>query len=136
MDKINVLAKYLEVDETEIKEGYNNNIFEYGNQEYLVVDEEEADQAVKENILESLWAFNIEFVLPHTNIDNNDRVIKALKKMQAELCEDCNEIIKGIITDIEEFIEDAVETDGRGHLLSPYNGEEVEEEGYFIYRLN
>ena len=37
---------------------------------------------------------------------------------------------------MDEFIEDAISSDGRGHFLSPYDGEENEEGDYFIYRIN
>ena len=41
---------------------------------------------------------------------------------------------------MDEFIEDAISADGRGHFLSSYDSEEVEididDETYFAYRLN
>ena len=39
-----------------------------------------------------------------------------------------NELLKAMITDIDEFVEDAVSAFGRGHFLSSYDGEENEEE--------
>ena len=56
--------------------------------------------------------------------------------MQQELCEDANEIVKAIITDINEFIEDAISSDGRGHFLNGYDGTEEELNGFYIYRTN
>ena len=35
---------------------------------------------------------------------------------------------------IDKFVDDAIDTDGRGHFISSYDGEEVEAEEYFIYR--
>lgn len=43
------------------------------------------------------------------------------------------------IDDFDTFAMDAIDTDGRGHFLSPYDGEEKEQEvngkTAFIYRL-
>lgn len=137
MSKIESLAKFLEceIDELTVS-SYDENTFEYGNQEYKVFTEEEADEATKEYIINSLWAFNTDFILNYSNIDSNTRVEKAFQKMQSELCEDANEIVKAIITDIDEFVQDAIEEDGRGHFLSGYDGEENEQDEYFIYRIS
>jgi len=136
-DKIKALAEFLGVEEEEIKQSnYNENLFEYGNQEYLVCTDEEADREVKENILDSLWAFNTEFILEHTNIEWNERTEKAIQKMQMELCESANEIVKAIIEDLDEFVEDAISADGRGYFLSSYDGTENEIEEFYIYRTN
>ena len=137
-DKIKALAEFLGVEEEEIKQSnYNENLFEYGNQEYLVCTDGEAEQEVKENILESLWAFNTDFILSHSKIENySDRTEKAFRKMQEELCESANEIVKAIIEDLDEFVEDAIESDGRGHFLSGYDGEENEIKEFYIYRIN
>ncbi len=134
--KIESLAKFLETDTDEITQGYNENIFEYGNQEYLVLTKEEADNAVKDNIEESVWAFNANFILDHTSIEWNARIEKSLKRMQEELSEDANELLKAMISDFDEFVEDAIESDGRGHFLAGYDGEENEQDEYFIYRCN
>jgi len=137
-DRMKTLAEFLGVEEEELKQSsYNENLFEYGNQEYLVCTDEEADQEVKENILDSLWAFNTEFILRHSKIECiSDRTEKAFKKMQMELCESANEIVKAIIEDLDEFVEDAISADGRGHFLSSYDGTENEIEEFYIYRTN
>jgi hypothetical protein len=71
----------------------------------------------------------------------NDETLKAFQKMQESLCEDANELVLAIIDDIDKFIEDAVESDGRGNFLSTYDGKEneVENDGgetLYVYRLN
>ena len=38
--------------------------------------------------------------------------------------------------DIEKFINEAIASDGRGHFISYYDGNEYEENDLFIYRLN
>lgn len=137
MNKIEALANYLEVEQEEINvSAYDENLFEYGQQEYLVLTEEEADQAVKEDIEQTVWAFNANFILDHTNIEWNSRIEKSLKKMQEELCEDANELLKAMITDMDEFVEDAISSDDRGNFLATYDSEENEEGEYYIYRRN
>lgn len=143
-NKINALANYLGVEVEEINQGYDKNTFEYGNQEYKVFTEEEADKAVEEYISESVWAFNANFILDHTDINWNNRIEKSIQKMQQELCEDVNELLKAMIKDFDDFVQDAIEADGRGHFLSSYDGQENEEildgeygdEYYYIYRTN
>lgn len=54
-DRINELAKYLEVDPETIKESYRENLFETEDgEEYFVVDEDEAYELAREDI-ESLY---------------------------------------------------------------------------------
>lgn len=143
MSKIEMLAKFLECEVDDLKESYSENRFEYGNQEYLVVNEDEREEEVKEYIRESLWAFNANFILNNSKISDQagNKVEKALKKMQEELCEDANELVFALLTDFDDFVEEAVSADGYGHFLSQYDGEENEvqdKEGnwYYIYRTN
>ena len=56
--KIAELAEYLGCDADEIEvSSWNDLIFEYGNQEYLVLTDEEADEHVESYLLDDLWAF-------------------------------------------------------------------------------
>ena len=134
--KAEALSNFIGCDIKEIKEGYDKNIFEARKGEYWVLTDEEADELTREYITDSLWAFNTDFILNHSKIDSNIRVEKAFQKMQSELCENANEIVKAMITDLDEFVQDAIDADGRGHFLSRYDGEENEEGEYFIYRTN
>lgn len=145
MTKKEVLASYLECSADDLEQAnYDENLFELGMESYLVLDEEEADQYVRDRILESLWAFNAEFILSHSRIDvdetNEDDILKALKSMQEKLCENANPLVRALLADEENFIEDAVEADGRGHFLSNYDSQENEtnheDETFFIYRQN
>lgn len=124
--------------QSQIEEAIEND---YVGGEFSVMTEEEREEKVKEHIRESLWAFNSWFILNHTKESiNNNRVEKALKKMQEELCEDANELVYALIEDFDSFVEDAVNADGYGHFLSPYDGEEnelvVDGKTYYIYRTN
>ncbi len=145
MAKKEALAEHLECSLDDLEQAnYDENLFELGVESYLVLDEEEADQYVRDRILESLWAFNTDFILSHSRIEinetNEDAILKALKQMQEKLCENANPLVRALLDDEESFIEDAVEADGRGHFLAGYDNEEHEvnheDEIFFIYRQN
>lgn len=139
MEKIKALSIYLGCDEDEISEGYDECTFEYGRGEYLVCTDEEADERCEDYILDTLWAFNTSYIMnyidTHTDYDDNN-LRKCLVAIQ-ELCEDSNYLIKLLVGNrLGEFIDDAISTDSRGHYLASYDGEEIEEGDYFIYRTN
>ena len=108
--------------------------------EFLVCDDKHADEVCKEHILESLWAFKASFIADHARHKLTPAAVKAIEKMQEELAEDANEIVRALIRDEDAFIKHAVEADGRGHFLNPYDGEERElsfkRKTLFVYRLN
>lgn len=110
--------------------------------EYKVLTDEEADEAAADYIKESLWAFNPEFILQHstasekTTARENEEIIKALRMVQESICEGANALVKALISDIDAFIDDAIDADGRGHSLSSWDGEEHESKNFFIYRTN
>jgi len=100
----------------------------------LILTDEEADEAVREEIEELVWAFNASFLQAHTSVDAD-----TIAKIQ-ELYEESNELLKAMIKDFDHFVEDAVQCDGRGHFLAPYDHEENEITfngiTYYIYRRN
>lgn len=104
--------------------------------DYFVYTDEEADEAVKEYIKESVWAFNASFIIDHSSLPYEAR--EMIEYFQREKCEGANDTILALIDDFDEFASDAIGADGRGHFLSSYDGEENEEvingETYFIYR--
>lgn len=141
MNKKEVLIKFLKNEYNEEIKGeeitisnYNNNLFEYYNQEYLVLTDEEANEEVKKEIKNTLWAFNSDFIIDHSRIEYSDSICETLNKIQGELCEGCQEFIEALIEDFDDFCDDAISSDGRGHFLSYYDGNENEQNGYFIYR--
>lgn len=142
-DKIKALATYLDLNNEDLADieesNYQDNLFEYGSEEYLVLTDIEADEACSNNILDSLWAFNTSFLMCHID-DDTGTLEKTIEKAQLEMCEDSNELIRRLIPDIDHFINDAILSDGRGHFLSSYDGEENEQEingeYYLIYRIN
>ena len=113
-----VLAHYLV--EGDNRPDYDEAQNDYDNQDYLVYTDEEADEAVREEIEESLWAFTPSFLSAHTGVD--EEVFVAL----ADRCEVNNDSYKRMIKDFDAFVDDAVACDGRGHFLAPYDHEENE----------
>jgi|SRR5665647_868490 len=118
---------------------YGLKIFSDGSHEYAIGTDEEAQEAVKAYIQDSVWSFRPEFIASHTRAGATNGMIRAIEALQKE-CESCNEDVKSLIEDIDEFIEDAISADGRGHFLSSYDSEEVElrinGEYLYAYRLN
>ncbi len=139
MNRKQALADYLEVDISEIEDcTYDEYCFQHvSGGDYLVLTDKEADERAYEEMRETVWTFNTDFIISHSVLTEvNDNVVNALKKMQGELCEDANEFILKIIEDFDEFVEDAIYYDGRGHFLSFYDGSEEEQNGFFIYRVD
>jgi len=110
--------------------------------EYAVAEtDEEADRAAKEAAKESLWAFRTGFLARYVGLNESQE--KAIRAMQDKLCEDAQPIIEKLLGDqLDECLEDAIATDGRGHALSPYDGDEHDGEdihpaltGKIVYRL-
>lgn len=134
--RIKALSKYLELTKEEEKEIYyeSYDIYCYGNQEYLVLTDDEADEKVAEYIKDSVWAFNPSFLSSHSGID------EGVFKLLQDKCESANEAILKLIKDFDEFVQDAIGTDGRGHFLSSYDGyendHEHDNETYYIYQTN
>ena len=115
-------------------------------QDYLVLTDEEADKAVREEIEETVWAFTPSFLSAHTGVKES-----VFKLLQNE-CEGSNDAVMSMIKDFDHFVDDAVACDGRGHFLADYDHAEDSEtyasvvrEGrcyktekmtYYIYRRN
>lgn len=135
-------AEELETETEDTTYNENWNTFEIAGREYLVLTEDEADDRARTEILGSLWAFNQDFILHHTEFYNtsteaeDDVFCASLEKMQGQLCESANEIVRALIADLDAFVTDAIDADGRGHFISWYDGEEIESGAYFIYRTN
>ena len=130
--KIEALATYTETEADEI-EHCGDMIFEVGGEEYLVCTDSEADDYAADYIKESLWAFNVGFIIDHSKLPYEAE--EMISSFCGEACEDANETIRAMITDMDEFIEDAIGADGRGHFMNSYDGEENEEGEFYIYRM-
>tara|TARA_R110002072_G_scaffold230755_1_gene388112 strand:+ start:1697 stop:2158 length:462 start_codon:yes stop_codon:yes gene_type:complete len=127
-----VLAHYLA--EGDNRPDYDEAQDNFDSEDYLVYTDEEADEAVREDIEEMVWAFTPSFLRAHTGV-----TIEAIAKLQ-EMCEDANEPLTAMIKDFDHFVEDAVKCNGRGHFLASYDGQENEITfngiTYYIYRRN
>ena len=126
-----VLAHYLA--EGDNRPDYDEAQNHYDSEHYLVYTDEEADEAVREEIEQLVWAFNPSFLSAHTRVSE-----EAIKKIQ-EMCESANEPLTAMIKDFDTFVEDAVSCDGRGHFLDVNLEEnEITFNGitYYIYGRN
>lgn len=133
------LASFLNIDKEEIK--YDKPGFTCNEGDYYVFTDEEADEYVKNYIIESIWAFEATFIAKECDLSDFDNAVKGIRSMQESCNDSCNVILLALIEKtcgIEEFINDAINADGRGHFISSYDGEEneLEDEELFVYRYN
>ena len=141
-----------EINEAVIKKEWDSYYSEYRfdvcGDEYLVMDDGRAYATASHAISRLLWAFNTDFILDHLKdeikygndpVDLND-LRACINLAREKLCEGANAIIHTLIGDLEDFVDDAIAADGRGHFISLYDGEEhevtVDGETYYIYRLS
>lgn len=153
--RILALAQYLEIGPEDISESrYDETLFDVGSEQYLVLSDDEATEKAKEYIKDSVWAFNSSFLAGFCDLP--EEVFKALQ----EGCENSNDAVLSLIEksgDFDDFADQAISSDGRGHFLNTYDGEENEHsldtenmseeelkdwnengepETYYIYRIN
>jgi hypothetical protein len=135
--KMKALTNYLTKEGVFKKEEYDPCVFKIKAGEYMVLNERERDKEIKEYIQETLWAFYPSFLAKKTGLP--EKVFEAL----SEKYEDGNDAILALVEKtcgLDTFIKSAIEADGYGHFLAPYDGKEgretVEGEDYFIYRIN
>jgi hypothetical protein len=106
-----------------------------GSAEWLVLTESEADETAAERIRDSLWAFRADFLADHCRVTLSRRAVEALARVQAEMCEDANDLIRALVN-VDDVVRDAIGTDGRGHYLAGYDGREVPlDGGHYGYRV-
>jgi len=142
MEKMDAIKRYFETKEIEEQgDHYGLSTYTIDGEEYAIGTDEECDKACGEYIKTTVWAFNADFIIEHSKVlDYDDVSYKILEVIQEE-CESGNECILKLIDDIDEFVEDAIQTDGRGHFLSSYDGDEIVigdnhfDDSYFAYRI-
>lgn len=126
------------IDPDEIEEaGWGDYTFSVGRATYKVLTDSEADDAAREYIEDSLWAFSASFLSCKTGLPED--VFTAL----ADKCEGANDTFRTIIDGscgIDDLVEDAIRSDGRGHFLNTYDGSEddvsVGGEDFVVVRIN
>jgi hypothetical protein len=137
-EKVRALQSHLDLTDDEVNEITleDGELYHIHGNEYKVLTDDEADDEVKEYIEQSVWAFNPSFLSAHAKDGIDEDVFKAL----SEKCENSNETVKSLIKDFDHFVDDAVLSDGRGHFLSSYDGNEhevnIKGNYYYIYRTN
>jgi len=92
--------------------------------------EEEANKAARPAVEDSICYFRPDFLAAHSDVPEEVFVFLASK------CFDNNEAYKSMIYDVDDFIDDAIDADGRGHFLNTYNSKEYEIGEYFLYQIN
>ena len=143
--KIKSLAKFLEVNEDQIEKideiTYKVTYEDYKDEKYRVCTDDEADLLAKGIIRDTLFAVSPSFILENSVIDTNgldpdtmDTLCTMIKTMQDKECENCNEAIYSLLKDFDSFVKLAIGLDGRGCFISCYDGQEYDQDGYYIYR--
>ena len=111
--------------------------------EYAVGTDEDADEACRQYISESVWAFRAAFILEFCGLPME--LEQAIETFQRDKCEGANDALLKLVTlagegSVSGFADAAVSADGRGHFLNSYDGTEEEQDvnstAYFIYRTN
>ena len=143
--RILALAAHLELDADDAaditEDDDDRHEYSFGRQSYLVLTDEEADDAARESLRETLWAFQSSFLRQYIPALRNGAAAQAFDKMRESLCEDANDLVAAMLGEREaECIDDAIACDGRGHTLAGYDGEEydaeIDGERFYIYRTN
>ena len=108
-ERIKALATYLGVEEDEITEGYDDTVFEVNGEEYRVLDDDEADEAVVDDIENLIDELGLEAFTPamqnwilNIALDNPEWFDEALE-------EDMNYYVDDM-TD-EDVVEEAIRYD-------------------------
>lgn len=109
-------------------------VYKQGSHEYAIGTDAEANAAAFNNIEDSIWAFNASFLSSYTDLPEEMFI-----GMQ-DKCEDANDAFKTCVErasgGLAGFVEEAISADGRGHFMSSYDGNENEQDGLYIYRIN
>ena len=133
MTKQQALANFLEVEVTDFEINNDEYILPNGDS-YFVLTDDEADEYATSEIEDMLWAFNADFLASYTGLH------KAVFDSLAEGYERSNEAIMALINNagsLDEFVQESIDADGRGHFVANYDGEEIElENDYYAYRVN
>jgi hypothetical protein len=110
-------------------------LYTLGRECWLVLTDDEADEAAGEEIRDGLWAFRPDFLAQFSPTTPTPRYVAALAKLQEKLCEDAQPLIEALV-DIDDVVTAAIRADGRGHWIADYDGQEVElAGGFYGYRV-
>ena len=130
------LLKFL-VEEYEADDCYYgyDAVYSIGTGDYLIIDDEAADELAEKYIRDTIWAFNSNFLQYY--LCNGALTADQIEALRGDSCEDINDAFLAMLGDkFDDFVEDAISSDGRGHFISSYDGNEYEVGNYLIYRIN
>ena len=96
----------------------------------VAANEEEATQAVAEYIKSHICYFNPSFIAEHSDVPVE--IFEAL----AEKGFDKPDVYLQVIYDFDDFVNDAIDADGRGHFLNTWDGKEYEIDNYLLYKID
>lgn len=140
MEKLEALAKFFECSPDDLKpdcQSYGLDVYSLGEKEYAIGTDDEADEAAKEYIEQSLWAFNADFILEQCGLPLE--LSEAISAFTEKKCEGANDSIQKLIErtcGLDSFCRAAIRADGRGHFLASYDSTENEMDGFYVYRIN
>lgn len=100
----------------------------------IAFNDKDADGAAYEYISNTIWAFDPTFLEQMTDVPAE--MFEAVQ----DKCESINEALEILVMrtcGMDNFVDQAISWDGRGHFLSGYDGKEVELEcGAYAYRID
>jgi len=99
-----------------------------GDMEVAFATDEMADKAVYMDIMDSLFAFNTDFLMRFIKRGISEEAVLSMQQQS----ESGNAALRSWLKNKKEFVEEAVASDGRGHFLSPYDGSERTLEEYHL----
>lgn len=108
-ERIKALATYLGVEEDEITEGYDDTVFEVNGEEYRVLDDDEADEAVVDEIESIIDDLGLEAFTPAMQDWILDNAIDNPEWFDEALEEDMNYYVDAMSDD--EVVENAIDYD-------------------------
>lgn len=127
-----LISNYQELPDKLTYDHYGLDIFEYDSIEYAIGDDRDATQAATCYIKDSVWAFNSDFLQYHISaLDSED-----IDNLRGDRCEDANSTLLKLIDDMDYFVNDAITSDGRGHFINSYDGNEIDYDNCVIYRIS
>ena len=86
---------------------------------FVVYTTRDRDHALKSYIEDSIELYTPEFLQKHLRVELPMEAILAIQN-----CPTANAVFKDLVKDMDEFIADSVNEDGRGHFLAPYDHKE------------
>lgn len=148
------LAKYLNTDPDNLKEGYHPSMYEYDNEEYLVLTEDESYAEAHEQTINFIDDVGLSLfsetwldtqledttILSDTIFDNDDEsidkyeFIEYIKSLSGQHTYDK---LNDLGVNVDELIDRSIYEDGLGHVISAYDGKQIElDNDLFAYRMN